>query len=126
MSKIAVLDTHKRICEPCHPAVARRLLKEGKAAILKRYPFTIILKHEVTDTKTTGYTLSIDPGSKCTGMAITDSENTIVACFELHHRGQSIKKRLSDRAGYRRGRRTRKLRHRPARWQRTGLARHLY
>ena len=39
MSKIAVLDTHKRILEPCHPAVARRLLREGKAAVYKRYPF---------------------------------------------------------------------------------------
>ena len=38
MSKIAVLDTHKRILEPCHPAVARRLLREGKAAVYKRYP----------------------------------------------------------------------------------------
>ena len=117
MSKVSVLDTEKRVCEPCHPAVARRLLREGKAAVFKRYPFTIILKREVVDPKTTDYTLSVDPGSRCTGMAITDSENNIVACFELHHRGQAIKKRLSDKAGYRRSRRTRKLRYRPARWE---------
>ena len=117
MSKVAVLDTEKRILEPCHPAVARQLLPEGQAAVYKRYPFTIILKREIADVKTTDYTLSIDPGSKCTGMAITDTENNIVACFELPHRGSAIKKGLSDRAGYRRGRRTRKLRHRPARWQ---------
>ena len=116
MSKVSVLDTQKRVLEPCHPAVARRLLREGKAAVFKRYPFTIILKREVADPKTTDYTLSIDPGSRCTGMAITDSGNNIVACFELHHRGQAIKKRLSDKAGYRRSRRTRKLRHRKARW----------
>ena len=116
MSEVSVLDTHKRVLEPCHPAVARRLLREGKAAVFKRYPFTIILKREVSDPETTDYTLSIDPGSRCTGMAITDSENNIVACFELHHRGQAIKKRLSDKAGYRRSRRTRKLRYRPARW----------
>ena len=117
MSKVAVLDTHKCILEPCHPAVARRLLREGQAAVYKRYPFTIILKREVADVKTTDYTLSIDPGSKCTGLSITDSENNIVAAFELHHRGNAIKKRLSDRTGYRRSRRTRKLRYRPARWQ---------
>ena len=99
-----------------HPAVARRLLREGKAAVFKRYPFTIILKREVSDPETTDYTLSIDPGSRCTGIAITDSENNIVACFELHHRGQAIKKRLSDKAGYRRSRRTRKLRYRQPRW----------
>ena len=116
MSKVAVLDTKKRVLEPCHSAVARRLLREGKAAVYKRYPFTIILKREVENPKTTGYTLSVDPGSKCTGIAITDSENNIVAAFELHHRGAAIKKRLTDKAGHRRGRRTRRLRHREARW----------
>ena len=115
MSKVSVLDTHKRVLEPCHPAVARRLLREGQAAVYERYPFTIILKREVANPKTTDYTLSIDPGSRCTGMAITDSDNNIVACFELHHRGQAIKKKLSDRAGYRRSRRTRKCRHRQSR-----------
>ena len=117
MSKIAVLDTHKRILEPCHPAVARRLLREGQAAVYKRYPFTIILKREVTDPTTTDYTLSIDPGSKCTGLAITDAENNITVVFELHHRGSAIKRSLSARAGYRRSRRARKLRYRPPRWQ---------
>jgi len=117
MSKVSVLDTHKNVLEPCHPAVARRLLRNGEASVYKRYPFTIILKRKAADVKTTDYTLSIDPGSKCTGMAITDSENNIVACFELHHRGSAIKKGLTDRAGYRHSRRTRKLRHRPARWQ---------
>ena len=117
MSKVAVLDMSQRVLEPCHPAVARRLLRDGDAAVYKRYPFTIILKREVRSPKTTDYTLSIDPGSKCTGMAITDSENNIVACFELHHRGAAIKKRLSNRAGYRRSRRTRKCRYRPPRWQ---------
>ena len=117
MSKVAVLDTKKRVLEPCAPAVARRLLREGKAAVYKRYPFTIILKREVPNPKTTDYTLSIDPGSKCTGIAITDSNHTIVAVFELHHRGNAIKKNLTDRAGHRRSRRTRNLRYRPARWQ---------
>lgn len=117
MSKVSVLDTKKRVLGPCHPAVARRLLKEGKAAVFKRYPFTIILKREVPNPKTVDHTLSIDPGSKCTGLAITDSENNIVALFELHHRGAAIRKGLSTRAEYRRSRRTRKLRHRPARWQ---------
>ena len=117
MSKVSVLDTNKQILEPCHPAVARRLLREGQASVFKRYPFTIILKRAVESPETTDYTLSIDPGSKCTGMAITDAESNIVACFELHHRGRAIKKGLVDRAGYRRSRRTRKLRYRPARWQ---------
>ena len=47
MSKVAVLDTNYNVLEPCHPAVARKLLKTGKAAVLKCDPFTIILKREV-------------------------------------------------------------------------------
>lgn len=116
MSKVPVLDGKKRVLEPCHPAVARRLLHARKAAVYKRYPFTIILKREVPEPKTDAYMLSIDPGSKCTGMAITNSDNTIVATFELHHRGSAIKKNLQSKAGYRRSRRTRKLRHRQARF----------
>ena len=117
MLKIAVIDQNKTVLEPCHPAVARRLLKQGKAAVFKRYPFTLILKCAVVDIHTTGYTLSVDPGSKCTGLVITDSDNRIVQKIELHHRGQAIKKGLSDRAGSRRSRRTRKLRHRPPRFK---------
>ena len=96
MSKVAVLDTKKRVLEPCHPASARRLLSEGKAAVYKRYPFTIILKHEVVDPKTTDHTLSVDPGSsKCTGHRHHRLQSdTIVAVFELHHRGAGIKKGL--------------------------------
>ena len=29
MSKVAVLDTEKKVLAPCHPAAARRLLKEA-------------------------------------------------------------------------------------------------
>ena len=44
MSKVFVLDTQKRPLDPVHPGHARLLLKEGKAAIFRRYPFTIIRK----------------------------------------------------------------------------------
>ena len=99
MSKVAVLDTKKRVLEPCHSAVARRLLREGKAAVYKRYPFTIILKREVVDPKTTGYTLSVDPGSKCTGLALTDAEGNLVVAFELHHRGGGNQEGAIDSCG---------------------------
>ena len=118
MSKVAVLDTNKNVLEPCHPAVARRLLKRGEAAVWQRYPFTIILKKSVpVDKRKTGeYTLSWDPGSKVSGLAITDANACIVLAGELHHRGGAIKKNLSTRSGFRRGRRTRNVRYRPARW----------
>jgi hypothetical protein len=41
MSKVFVLDTQKLPLNPIHPAHARLLLTQGKAAVFKRYPFTI-------------------------------------------------------------------------------------
>jgi len=43
MSKVFVLDTNKTPLEPIHPGRARQLLKEEKAAVYRRYPFTLIL-----------------------------------------------------------------------------------
>ena len=47
MSHVFVLDTHKQPLNPVHPGYARLLLTQGKAAVFKRYPFTIILKTAV-------------------------------------------------------------------------------
>ncbi len=50
MSNFAfVLDTNKRPLDPVHPAKARLLLSQGKAAVFRRYPFTIILKEVSTE-----------------------------------------------------------------------------
>ena len=42
LSKVFVLDTMERPLDPVHPGRARMLLKQGKAAVFRRYPFTII------------------------------------------------------------------------------------
>jgi len=118
MSKVAVIDTEKKPLAPCHPAVARRLLKHGRAAIWRKYPFTIILKKSIptSESVTEKCTLSIDPGYKATGLAVVSESGDIVFAAALHHRGRQIKKALQTRSGFRRGRRTRNLRYRPARW----------
>jgi hypothetical protein len=46
---VLVLDTERQPLSPCHPARARELLKNGKAAVLRHYPFTIILKRAIPD-----------------------------------------------------------------------------
>ena len=122
MAKVAMIDSQKNPLAPCHPAVARRLLKHGQAAIWRKYPFTIILKKVVPTTEivTEPYTLSWDPGSKTSGLAIVSESGEIVYAAEVHHRGGKqkggISWALTTRAGFRRGRRTRNLRYRPARW----------
>ncbi len=122
MSKVAVIDSQKNPLAPCHSAVARRLLKRGHAAIWRKYPFTIILKKAIPPAEivTDPYTLSWDPGSKTSGLAIVSESGEIVYAAEVHHRGGKqkggISWALTQRAGFRRGRRTRNLRYRSPRW----------
>ena len=111
---VFVIDTDKNPCDPVHPAQARLLLNQNKAAVFRRYPFTIILK-ETPYANPTPLTVKIDPGSKTTGLAILRGENVIWGA-ELSHRGQQIKASLDSRRAIRRSRRHRKTRYRPARF----------
>lgn len=112
---VFVLDTHKRPLAPVHPGTARHLLNQCKAAVFRRYPFTIILKKACPDVPVQGLELSLDPGSKVTGIAIKQG-NKVVFGAELQHRGQQIKDALLSRSQLRRSRRNRKTRYRKARF----------
>ena len=117
MSAVFVLDTNRRPLKPCHPARARQLLRDDKAAVFRRYPFTIILKRAVDDPAESSLRLKIDPGSQVTGLAIVDDKNgSVVFAAELSHRGQQIQGALSSRRQLRRGRRSRKTRYRKPRF----------
>lgn len=118
MSKVFVLDTYQHPLNPIHPGRARILLKQGRAAVLKRYPFTIILTMEITEPELQPLRIKLDPGSKTTGIAIVnDGSGEVVFVAELAHRGHKIKARLDTRRTMRRSRRQRKTRYRPPRWQ---------
>jgi 5-methylcytosine-specific restriction endonuclease McrA len=115
--RIAVLDTAKKPLAPTTPRRARLLLKSGKAAVFKRYPFTIILKREIESPTLPDLKLKIDPGSKTTGVAIVNQESgEVVFAAEIEHRGQAIKSRLDARRALRHGRRARKTRYRKPRF----------
>jgi 5-methylcytosine-specific restriction endonuclease McrA len=111
---VFVLDVKKRPLNPIQPGLARKLLTSSKASVFRRYPFTIILKLEVTATPEP-ITLKIDPGSKTTGIALLQGEKVIWGA-ELTHRGQAIKASLESRRSLRRGRRNRHTRYRQARF----------
>ena len=103
--------------DPVHSGYARLLLSSGKAAVYRRYPFTIILKKEVEEPHTQPLRLKLDPGSKTTGIAIVNyASGEVVWAAELTHRGQEVKKALDSRRGVRRGRRQRNTRYRQARF----------
>ena len=112
---VFVLDSSKRQLNPSHPARARKLLKTGKAAVFKRYPFTIILKEEVVEPKNQELRIKIDPGAQTTGIAILRNE-VILWGAELTHRGFLIRDALTSRRQLRRSRRNRKTRYRQTRF----------
>lgn len=118
MSKVLILDTTKQPLDPVHPGLARLLLKEGKAAVYRRYPFTLILKRQVDAPAPSALRLKLDPGAKTTGLALVhDASGEVVWAAELSHRGANIKKRLDGRRGVRRKRRSRFTRYRQPRFQ---------
>ena len=112
-----MLDNNRKPLDPCSPARARYLLKRDRAAVFRRYPFTIILNDRmVEDSIVHGHRIKIDPGSKVTGIAIVKEETgVVVAAVEVEHRGQAIKAALDSRRAIRRGRRKRKTRYRKPR-----------
>ena len=117
MSKVFVLDTDTRPLDPVHPGRARIWLSQGKAAVFKRYPFTIILKVACDSPEVHPLRLKIDPGSQTSGLAlVNDTTGEMVFAAELVHRGDAIKKALDQRRAVRRGRRQRKTRYREPRF----------
>ena len=124
MSRVMVVDADRLALAPCTPRRARLLLSSGKAAVLRRYPFTIILKQSYPTASPRPVRLKIDPGSKTTGLAVvTETTGEVVWAAEIQHRGQLIKNALESCRSLRSGRRNRKTRYRPARWlnrKRTG------
>jgi 5-methylcytosine-specific restriction endonuclease McrA len=115
---VFVLSTDGVPLDPCREARARELLKAGRAAIWKRYPFTIRLKDRLAaEAISHEHRLKIDPGSKTTGIAIVQAQTKrVVWAGELTHRGQQIRDALLHRRQIRRSRKQRHTRYRPARF----------
>jgi len=111
---IFVLNKNKQPLSPCHSAVARKLLKTGKAVIHKKYPFTIRLKELKYSENKGEFRLKIDYGSRYTGLAILNNYN-IIFLAQIYHK-TNIKKNMDSRRALRRSRRNRKTRYRKPRF----------
>ena len=117
MSKVFLIDTDLRPLDPIHPAQARQLLREKKAAVFRRFPFTLVLKESRPNSPVSPLRLKIDPGAKFTGIAlVNDSTGEVVFAAELKHRGLAIRDALTSRRQLRRSRRNRKTRYRKPRF----------
>jgi hypothetical protein len=117
---VFVLDKRKRPLMPCSEKRARMLLESGRARVHKQFPFSIrLIDRLVEDSELQPLRLSIDPGSKTTGLALARVEIGVDSStgeimppvmhisflMELVHRGQQIKDALKSRACMHRRRR---------------------
>ena len=106
---------------PCSPAKARLLLKEKKAIVKRRSPFTIQLTIATGETKQP-VTLGVDAGYKHIGLSATTEKAELIAC-EVELR-QDITDLLSARLALRRSRRNRKTRYRVPRFNNRVASKH--
>lgn len=111
---VYVLSKDNKPLMPCTNVIARLLLKQGKAKVKKREPFTIKLTYEATE-YTQSLTLGVDTGSGTFGTAVSTDDGKIVYMSKVIVRND-IPDKMKQRASYRRNRRSRKTRHRKARW----------
>ena len=110
---VYVLNKNGKSLMPCKNVVARLLLKEGKAKVKRKCPFTIQLKYNSSE-YTQEVILGQDTGSKTIGTAC-------IANGEVLYQSQTklridIKSKMDSRRQTRRFRRNRKTRYRKARF----------
>ena len=108
-----VLNIEREPLMPCKPAKARKLLRDGKAKVVQRTPFTIQLLYGSSGYKQ-AISLGIDAGSKMIGLSAT-TEDKVLFEAEVELRND-ITKLLATRRELRRSRRGRKTRYRKARF----------
>ena len=111
---VFVLNQHGKQLMPCSPGKARYLVRQGKARVVRRSPFTIRFL-----AGSSGYrqplTLGMDIGFKEVGVSVVSVESgTEIVSAEFKLR-KDVSKRVTDRRMYRRNRRNR-LRYRKPRF----------
>lgn len=111
---VYVINCDNQPLMPCSNTIARLLLKQGKAKVKRKTPFTIKLTYQ-TDNYTQNLTLGIDTGSSKIGSAVVKESGDIVYLSQIEIRND-IADKMKQRSKYRRNRRNRKTRYRKARW----------
>ncbi|AKB74895.1 hypothetical protein MSLAZ_1634 [Methanosarcina lacustris Z-7289] len=114
---VFVINQNKKPLMPCKPSKARKLLQSGKAKVVRNTPFTIKLLFG-----SSGYTQPViagmDTGSKVVGCAAI-ANGKVLYQSEIYLR-ENVSKKMQQRKMYRRTRRGRKTRYRPARFDNRG------
>lgn len=85
----------------------RRLLKSGRARVVRRKPFTIQLLYDTTEYRQP-LRLGLDPGSKKIGLAVRRQNGEVVYAARLQNRTGEVTVNMSERQMHRRSRRRNK------------------
>ena len=109
---VYVINKNGKPLMPCKPAKARKLLRDKKAKVINRCPFTIQLLWDCEE-NTQPITVGIDKGSHITGFCAVGNGRILIS-GEIHHR-TDIKEKMDNRRDNRRNRRNRKW-YRPKRF----------
>jgi hypothetical protein len=117
-SRVFVIDIDGKPLLPTHPARARQLLRDAKATSYQIMPFTIQLTRHV-ENAVRDLTVGIDDGAKEVGIAVVDEASQKVVFAGTIKLRQDVTRKMQQRAAYRKARRSRKLRHRKARFKRS-------
>ena len=110
--KVFIINKHGEALMPCSPRKAKLLLRDGKANVIKRNPFTIQLKHGATGYKQ-DLTLGVDTGHSEVGISvISETKEVFSAVAKMRN---DISANMTTRKMYRRQKRN-KLRYRAPRF----------
>lgn len=101
---VYVINQNGHPLMPCKPSKARKLLRDGRAKVKQRSPFTIQLRWECEE-QVQEVVVGIDKGSSVTGLACVGN-GTLLLSGEIAHR-RDVKEKLDARRAHRRSRRTR-------------------
>lgn len=117
---VFVLDKHQKPLMPRSQRRARILLHRGLAVVCRLHPFTIRLRDRLAEASVfQPVRLKLDPGSKHSGVALVREDSpetcTVLHLAQIDHK-TDVHRRMGQRAGYRRRRRSAHLRYRAPRF----------
>src|SRR5215470_4065183 len=109
---VYVINQNGNPLMPCKPSKARKLLRDGRARVSGRSPFTIQLLWDCEE-HVQEVVVGIDKGSHVTGLSCV-GKGEILLSGEINHR-TDVKEKVESRRAHRRSRRTRRW-YRPKRF----------
>ena len=102
--RVFVVNQRGETLMPCKPRKAKLLLREGKATVVARSPFTIQLKYGCAGYKQ-DLTLGVDTGHNEVGFSVVSNTKEMFSAVAFMR--NDISKKMTDRKMYRRNRRNR-------------------